>query len=38
MINFLEQDGGGRRVEDLDGIALAPDWSQTLMRDAHYTQ
>ncbi len=38
MINFLEQTAVAGETKTLDGIALAPDWPQTLMRDAHFTQ
>ena len=38
MINFLEQTAVAGQTKTLDGIALAPDWSQTTMTDAHYTQ
>ncbi len=38
MINFLEQEAVAGESKNLDGIALAPDWSQTLLRTAHFTQ
>jgi len=38
MINFLEQTAVAGQTKTLDGIALAPDWSQTVMTTAHYTQ
>ena len=38
MINFLEQEAIAGQSKNLDGIALAPDWSQTVLTNAHYTQ
>jgi peptide/nickel transport system substrate-binding protein len=38
MINFLEQTAVAGMSKNLDGIALAPDYPQTLMTTAHYTQ
>ncbi|MFA4965069.1 MAG: ABC transporter substrate-binding protein [Thermoleophilia bacterium] len=38
MMNFLVNTAVAGQTATIDGIALAPDWPQTLMRDAHYTQ
>jgi peptide/nickel transport system substrate-binding protein len=38
MINFIEQEAIAGQSKNLDGIAIAPDWSQTLLGNAHYTQ
>ena len=38
MINFIEQEAIAGQAKNLDGITLAPDWSQTLLGNAHYTQ
>lgn len=38
MINFGEFSGVAGVSKDVDGIALAPDWSRTVFGDAHFTQ
>ena len=37
MMNFLVNTAVAGQTATIDGIALAPDWPQTLLRDAHYT-
>lgn len=38
MMNFLVNTAVAGETATIDGVALAPDWPQTLFRDAHYTQ
>lgn len=38
MINFLVNKGVAGQAANVDGIALAPDWPQTLFRSAHFTE
>ena len=38
MMNFLVNTAVAGETSTIDGIALAPDWPQTLIREAHYTQ
>ena len=38
MMNFLVNTAVAGQTATIDGIPLAPDYAQTLFRDAHYTQ
>ena len=38
MMNFLVNTAVAGQSSDVDGVFLAPDWAQSLFRDAHYTQ
>ena len=38
MINFLLTDGIAAQPDNVAGITLLPDWSQTLFTTAHYTE
>ena len=38
MMNFLVNEAVAGESAKLDGIALAPDWSQTLFRNAYFTE
>ena len=38
MMNFLVNEAVAGESAKLDGVALAPDWSQTLFRNAYFTQ
>ncbi|MHB0978691.1 MAG: ABC transporter substrate-binding protein [Thermoleophilia bacterium] len=38
MMNFLVNEGVAGQPANLEGIALAPDWPQTLFRTANFTQ
>lgn len=38
MMNFLINTAVAGQAATIDGIALAPDYSQTLFREAHYTE
>jgi peptide/nickel transport system substrate-binding protein len=38
MMNFLVNTAVAGQSADVDGVFLAPDWAQSLFRDAHYTQ
>ena len=38
MMNFLVNTAVAGETSTIDGVALAPDWPQTLFREAHYTE
>jgi len=38
MMNFLVNTAVAGQSSNVDGVFLAPDWAQSLFRDAHYTQ
>jgi peptide/nickel transport system substrate-binding protein len=38
MMNFLVNTAVAGQSANIDGVFLAPDWAQSLFRDAHYTQ
>ena len=38
MMNFLVNTAVAGQTSTVDGVFLAPDWAQSLFRDAHYTQ
>ena len=38
MMNFLVQTAVAGQTSTIDGIAIAPDWPQTLFREAHFTE
>jgi peptide/nickel transport system substrate-binding protein len=38
MMNFLVNTAVAGQSANVDGVFLAPDWAQSLFRDAHYTQ
>ena len=38
MMNFLVKTAVAGQTSTIDGIAIAPDWPQTLFREAHFTE